>query len=296
MAISRITQNMMSTRAMTSIQGSLGKLAKTQEQLSTGRVLNRPSDSPTDTTSAMRIRSSVVDQRQFARNGEDGIGWLGTIDATLQTMVSQVGRAKDLALQGANAGMSSQASRDALATEIDQLRESLIASSNMTYLERPVFGGATSGGVAYDTNGQYVGTPAVVNRTIADGVKIQVNVDGPDAFGPAGANVFDDLATLANDLRAGNQAGISAGIDRMKNAQDRMITTLADVGTKYARVENAVQAAHDVELSLTNQLSEIENVDLVRATVDLQMQEVAYQAALGATARLVQPSLLDFLR
>lgn len=296
MAITRVTQNMMSTRALTSIQGSLTKLSKTQEQLSTGRVLNRPSDSPTDTTSAMRIRSSQADQKQYARNGQDGLGWLGTIDSTLQSMLSQVSRAKDLALQGANGATSSQEVRDALAAEIDQIREGLIANSNTRYLDRPVFGGSTAGGVAYDSNGQYVGVDATVNRTVADGVKVKVNVNGPDAFGPAGANLFDQLATLAADLRAGNQAGIEAGIDTMKTAAGRIVSTLSDVGTKYARIEQAVQGAGDADLRLTNQLSEIENVDLVRATVDLQMQEVAYQAALGATARLVQPSLLDFLR
>ena len=296
MAITRVTQSMMSTRALTSMQGSLTALARTQEQLSTGRVLNRPSDNPTDTTSAMRIRSAMADQQQYARNGQDGQGWLGTIDATLQSMVSQVTRARDLALQGANAATSGQTARDAMAAEVDQIREGLIAGANTQYLDRPVFGGATTGAVAYDSNGQYVGVPSTVNRTVADGVRVQVNVNGEDAFGPAGANVFDQLAQLSADLRAGNQAGIESAITNMKSSADRILSSLADVGTRAARIDSAVQGAGDTKIQLGNQLSELENTDIAKATVDLQMQQVAYQASLAATARLVQPSLLEFLR
>ena len=296
MSITRVTQNMMSTRSLSSLQGSLTALARSQEQLSTGRVLNRPSDNPTDTTSAMRIRSALADQQQYARNGQDGQGWLGTIDATLQSMVSQVTRARDLALQGANAATSGQTARDAMAAEIDQIREGMISGSNTQFLDRPVFGGATAGAIAYDSNGQYVGQPATVNRTVADGVRVQVNVNGEDVFGPAGANVFDQLAQLSADLRAGNQAGIEAGIGNMKGAADRVLSSLADVGTRAARIESAVQGSGDTKIRLSNQLSELENTDIAKATVDLQMQQVAYQASLAATARLVQPSLLEFLR
>jgi flagellar hook-associated protein 3 FlgL len=75
-----------------------------------------------------------------------------------------------------------------------------------------------------------------------------------------------------------------------------MTSALADVGTRTNRLDRAAQSAKDAVLELTSSLSEIENVDLARATMDLKMQEVAYQAALASTARLVQPSLADFLR
>jgi flagellar hook-associated protein 3 FlgL len=77
---------------------------------------------------------------------------------------------------------------------------------------------------------------------------------------------------------------------------DTITSTLSDVGTRFNRLEAAAQAAADAELSLTTSLTEIENTDLPKATVELQMQEVAYQAALASTARVLQPSLLEFLR
>lgn len=296
MTITRVTQNMMMDRSYAALQISQGRLAKTQEQLSTGRVLNRPSDSPTDTTSAMRMRSSIAEQHQFQRNAEDGLGWLGTIDSTLTSVIGQVSRAKNLGIQAVNAVSMNPAARDALATEIDQLREQLISEANTTYLGRPVFGGVVPGTTAYDASGSFVGVAGTVQRAVAPGTKVQVNVNGPDAFGPAGASVMDNLADLSNAIRSGDVAGIQTQLANLDVAHTRVTSTLADVGTKYNRLDRAVQGAQDNVLSLTGSLSEIENVDLAKATLDLGMYEVAYKAGLSATARLVQPSLADFLR
>ena len=297
MTIQRVTQTMLSQRSLDGLQLSLGRLARTQEQLSTGRVLNRPSDSPTDTTAAMRLRSSLADAKQYARNAEDGRGWLGQIDTTLQSMVNETRRARELVLQGANTGSTSDAAREALAIEVEQLRESLIAQANTKYLERPVFGGVTAGSTAYDANGVYVGTTnGEVTRTVAEGVTIRVDFDAQEAFGPNGANLFDDLEEAAQVLRTGTPAQIAASVDMLAKGMERLTGALAEVGGRTNRLESTLQRAKDAELSLTSSLSEIENVDLPKAMVDLQLQEVAYQSALAATARVMQPSLLDFLR
>lgn len=297
MSVTRVTQTMMSQRSLQGMQLSLSNLARTQEQLSSGRVLNRPSDSPTDTTAAMRLRSSLADARQYVRSAEDGKGWLNQADTTLQSMLNETRRARDLVLQGANGGAMSASAREALAIEVDQLRESLISQANTTYLERPVFGGVTGGDVAYDPDGRYVGTTAgQVTRTVADGVTIRVDLDAAATFGPHGANLFDDLAAAADALRTGDRAAINASLDKLALGTDRLTGGLAEVGGRTQRLEAALQRAKDSELGLTTSLTEIENVDLPKAMVELQLQEVAYQAALGATARVLQPSLLDFLR
>lgn len=297
MAVTRVTQRMMSDSSLTSLQVGLGRLAKVQEQLTTGKILNRPSDSPTDSTAAMRMRSSIADQKQYARNGEDGLGWLGQIDTALVSGAAQVRRARELALQGANSGFGSQASREALAVEVEQIREGLIGVANTTYLGRPVFGGITAGEQAYDpATGAYVGAPGRVERRVADGVSVRVDVNGPEVFGPDGNNLFDQLDRLATALRAGDTAGVGAGLDDLAAGLDRLAEVLSDVGTRYGRIERAVQVAGDSELALNNSLAEVQYTDIPEATMELQLQEVAYQAALAASSRVLQPSLLEFLR
>lgn len=294
----RVTQSMLSSRSLAGVQIGLARLAATQEHLTTGRVLNRPSDSPTDSTIAMRLREQMADQKQYARNAQDGLAWLGTIDSTLSSMTTDVRRARDLALQGANTGAMSATAREALATEIDQIRDGLIAAGNATYLDRPLFGGVTASAQAFDPDtGQFNGsTTGTVTRSIAAGVEIQVDVRGTDVVGPNGDSLYDHLSALSTALRSGDEAGVGTAIDNLAGRLETISNVQADVGTRYLRVEGAVDAGADALLTLTTQLSEIENADLPSTIVDLQLQEVAYQAALAATSRVMQPSLVDFLR
>lgn len=296
MAITRITQNMMVGRSNLSLQTALSALAKSQEQLSTGRRLNRPSDSPADTTSAMRLRSKIADQGQYTRNIGNGIGWLSSIDTALQSALGDLNRSTDLTLQALNAPNQSAQARNAIANEIEQLRAGMIATANTSYLGRPVFGGITAGAQAYDATGAYVGTPGDHTRTVAAGVKVAVNVNGPDAFGAPGADVFTDLQELADAIRLGDTATVQTKLGDLKAAHQRVTTTLADVGVRYARLEKADQTIMDTTLQMQTALSDLENVDIAEVTINLKMQELAYQTSLAATARLVQPSLSDFLR
>ena len=298
---SRYTQRLMVDRSLASLQAGLGRLARTQEQLHTGRIINRPSDSPTGTNAAMRLRSETATQTQYARNAEDGLGWLGQIDNTITSMLDGVNKVRDLTLQGASTGTNNQASREALATEVEQIRSALLGQANTRYLGRPVFGGVTAGRNAYDTTtggfvGERVAGPGTtVLRTVAEGVQVRVDVTGPEVFGSGTEDVFAVLDDVAGHLRT-DPTALGADLDRLDTALQRMRTAVADVGTRYGRVEQAAQTAKDVTLDLQASLSDVENVDLAKATVDLQLQEVAYQAALATTGRVLQPTLLDFLR
>jgi flagellar hook-associated protein 3 FlgL len=297
MAITRVTQNMMTRHSVDSLQAGLGRMARLQEQLSTGRVLNRPSDSPTDTTSAMRLRDTLAATRQYQRNAQDGLAWLGTIDATLVSVTDHAREARDLALQGANGGAMSPAAREALANTVDQLRTNMLAAANTTHLGRPVFGGITAGSAAYNPDGTLApGVTGSVERTVADGVKVRVDGDPTAVFGPVGDSVFDHLTALSTALRGGDAGAIRTQIDTLNADIEQVTTARAEAGTRYKQIDTAIQTAFDTELRLKSSLSQVENADLPEVIVDLKMQETAYQAALAATARVMQPSLLDFLR
>ncbi|MFJ9315090.1 flagellar hook-associated protein FlgL [Pimelobacter simplex] len=296
MSIGRVTQRMLTEGSLGHLQQGLGRLARLQEQLSTGKVINRPSDNPTGTTAAMRMRGSMADQTQYSRNAQDGLGWLTQIDSALDSVTTTVRRARDLALQGANASASGQVARDAIATEVEGLRNELLSRANTTYLDSPVFGGVTAGRTAYDASGNYVGTVGDVNRRIAEGVVVKVDLDGPVVFGDGATSVFAELDALATALRAGDKAGISNAITTLNTRMETVTAARTAAGTRYQRLEQADQAAGDAKISLEKQLSTVENADLAETTVALKLQEVAYQAALGATSRVLQPSLLDFLR
>lgn len=293
----RITQSMLTSSTLRNLQAGLSRYASIQERLATGKNVVRASDDPTGATSAMRTRVAISDADHYVRNAQNGLGWLTTADSTLSSMGDAVRRARELALQGASTGSSSQTARNSIATEVDQIRADLITQANTTYLGRPIFGGTTSGTTAFDpTTGAYVGDTGSVARTVADGVRIRVDVPGQDVVGPTGNAVFDDLTALATALRTGDQAGMQAAISSLGGRQTAITTAQATVGASYNRVETAVLKGQDALISLKKNLSEVEDADLPATIVDLQTQQVAYQAALAATSKVMQPSLVDFLR
>jgi flagellar hook-associated protein 3 FlgL len=296
MSTLRVTQSMLVGRSVASMQQGLVRLSAAQEQLSTGKRINRPSDSPTDTSSAMRLRASMKATEQYSRNAEDGLGRLGLVDTTLTSVYDGVSQARVLAAQGINGASGSATSREALAAEVDQIRADLLGQANTKYLSRPVFGGVTSGGQAYDANGDFVGVAGALTRRVGDDVRVRVDVDGQSVFGDGAASVFAELDALSASLRAGDSAGLRTSLDALDQRITTVSTAQATIGASYQRIEKAQTALMDRQLYLKTTLSDVEDVDLAKATVELNLQQVAYQAALGATAKVIQPSLLDFLR
>ena len=291
----RITQRLLVSRSMSSLQLGLNRLSSSQEKLSTGRNINRPSDSPTGTNDAMRLRADLTANAQYTRNAQDGQSWLDEADSTLTSMLDQVRRARDLVVQAASTGSGGPDARAAIATELTQIRQSLLDDANTQHLGRPLFGGTTSGSKAYDTSGTYLGDTNAVTRTVGEGVTVAVNVTGPAAFSSSTNDLFTVLSDVIDQIRT-DPAAASGSLSRIDDVQGAMRTAHAEIGTRMNRVEAATSSLSAAALSGSKSLSDVENVDVAAAIVDLQMQEVAYQSALGATSRVLQPTLLDFLR
>ena len=244
----------------------------------------------------MRYRSEMATVNQYTRNANDGIAWLGAADGALQGTTTQLQQVRDLALQGVSAGAAgSPEARESLATEIDNIRKSVIAIANTRYLDRPIFGGTTTGVNAFDETGTYVGDDGAVMRTVGDDNRVQVNTSGPSAFGTGTDQVFAILADIADHLR-NDPAALSDDLLRVDTAQATLQKAMAGVGARFNQVSAAQEAATNRVQDLTGQLSDVEDIDLAKTITDMQLQQSAYQVALAAAAKVVQPSLVDFLR
>ena len=292
----RVTEGSIHTRVLANLQRNIAKGEKIQEQLSSGKQINRPSDSPTGTVSSLQLRGEARASQQYARNADDGLGWLGTLDNTLSNVSARVISARDLVVRGLNQGAIDPASNEAIASEIDQLRETMIGYANTKYLDRPVFGGSTTGPVAYGADGDFLGDSGQTTRTVGAGSKVRVDTNGPEAFGDGDTQLFKVLADVAASIRAGDTDATAANLEKLDAAHDLVKTTLSDVGARYNRLEQMKQSAQDRLLTVTSQLSDIEDVDLPKTIMEMQLQQTSYQAALAASAKVIQPSLIDFLR
>ena len=298
MAISggRVTEGSIHTRVLANLQRNIAKGEKIQEQLSSGKQINRPSDSPTGTVSSLQLRGEARASQQYARNADDGLGWLGTLDNTLSNVSARTIAARDLVVRGLNQGASDPSANAAIASELDQIREQMVSYGNTKYMDRPVFGGSTAGEVAYAPDGSYVGDAGTTSRTVGAGSKVRVDASGPEAFGDGDAQLVKVLKDVADSIRAGDTTATAEGLEKLDTAHNLLKTTLSDVGARYNRLEQMKQSAQDRLLTVTSQLSDIEDVDLPKTIKEMQLQQTSYQAALAASAKVIQPSLIDFLR
>lgn len=289
----RVTPSMTSRSAMANLQRNIEKLSKLQSQISSMKVLQKPSDSPVGMVSSMQYRADMARNDQISRNINDGLSWLNLADDTLGSVFTQLQRVRDLSIQGANATSDNNA-RAALASEIEGIRNTIIGLANTKHLDRSIFAGNATG-VAYDANGNYMGSSGAIERSIAPGVRVQVNVNGDEVFGTPGNDVFSVLSTLANDLRS-NPSNLSADVaaldGRIRGIQDG----LAQIGARSQRLETMKDRNGTDGITLKQSLSQVEDADLAQVSLELQMQQVAYQAALSTTAKVIQPSLVDFLK
>jgi flagellar hook-associated protein 3 FlgL len=296
----RITQRAV---ALTSLQGlnrNLDAVGKLQQQLTSGRLISAPSDSPTGTNRAMQTRGDQAAVAQQSRNLTDAQNWLEQTDSALQTMLSTTRRVRDLTVQGLNTGATSEVSRQALATEVKSLREGLLSLANLQIQGRPLFGGVTSEGKAYHPDtGAWLGKEGTpVMRRVSDTEKIRVDLTGLEAFGDEpGADLFAVVGKIAADIAGPNAAAALnvhlADLDKLMN---KMQGAVADVGTRASRVEKLQLINFDRGLALESQLTQTEKIDLPNTIMRLEMQKVGYEAALAATAKAIQPTLMDYLR
>jgi flagellar hook-associated protein 3 FlgL len=297
MAISgRVTEGSIHTRVLANLQRNMAKGAQIQDQLSSGKQINRPSDSPTGTVTSMQLRSEARSNERYARNADDGLGWLSTVEASLSSTSALVNRARDLTLQALNGTTSGTQAGEALAVEIDQIRESVIAQANTNYLDRPVFGGTTAGTTAYGPDGGYLGDGGQTKRTVGAGSTVRVDTTGPEAFGSGDTQLFTVLKSLSDSIRSGDNTKLTAGLNNLDKASVLVRTAVSEVGSRYNRINQMKSSAEDRALSVASQLSDIEDIDLPKMIMEMQLQQTSYQAALAASAKVIQPSLIDFLR
>jgi len=294
--IPRVTQQTVQRQTLANLQGNLSAMAALQAQMSSGKKISTPSDDPAGASDLLRLRGEQRAIAQQTRNATDGGSWLTTVDTALSSTLDQLRRARDLTVQGGN-GALGQVSRDALATEIDGVRDGLVQQANATYLGRTVFAGTSDAGVAFDpTTYAFTGSPTAnpVERRVGPTATVRVDSDGAAVFGDGPNSVFALLDQVSATLRAGGNP--TSYLDALDARMESMLTEVASVGARQDQVLSATSNLQSKDLDVKSQLSGVEDIDLAKTIMELQMQELAYNGALGAASKVIQHSLQDFLR
>ncbi|WP_241961128.1 flagellar hook-associated protein 3 [Homoserinimonas hongtaonis] len=299
--ITRTTSTLLMRTAQQNLQNSMATLGAVREKATNLQRIGRPSDDPIGTANSLLVRAEQASTDQYKRNISDGLGWLSTVDSTLSNVTGLLNRVRDLTVQGANDGAMSPTAKEAIAVELESLREDLLVQANSTYLGRTIFAGSSNAGAAFVADPAspdglaFSGAPgSSVERRIDGHSLVRVDSDGTTVFGQGAASVFALVDSIVADLRGGTNVGVKlVDIDaRLEVIKGEWAT----VGTRHSQVMKAEETTMSKAIALESQRSEIEDLDLGRAILDLQAQEVSYQSALAVSARVLQPTLMDFLR
>lgn len=135
-----------------------------------------------------------------------------------------------------------------------------------------------------------------VNSNVGDRVKI--NVTGEEALGEVGAtdNILDVLAHLKYALEQHDSVEVASTLPALNDALDNLTSQMSRAGVRLVRNEFTYNILESIEISSTERLSRVEDLDLADAITSLQIKQTAYQALLATTSMVTQISLVDYIR
>jgi flagellar hook-associated protein 3 FlgL len=292
--VSRVTNQTLMTSAQRNLQASMTRLASLQSQASSQKAITKPSDDPSGTGDSLRVRAQQRATEQYSRNVDSGNGWLTMGDSALSATEGILNRVRDLTVQGANEATLTPATREAIASELEGLKSELLGQANTKYQGRSVFAGNSDAGTAFTTDYSYNGAAgSAVQRRIGADSTVRVDADGAAIYGTGGDSAFALIDKVAADLRAGTS--VNTHLDAIDDRIQTVIAGHAELGTRHAQILKAEESLMTLSGTLEAQRAGVEDVDLSKVLLDLKLQEVSYQTALSVTARVLQPTLMDFL-
>ncbi|MFB1049913.1 flagellar hook-associated protein FlgL [Paraliobacillus sp. JSM ZJ581] len=307
----RVTQSMLTNNMMRNLSNSYSNLDKYMDQLSTGKKINRPSQDPVVAMKGINYRSQVSDIEQFQRNMGEVNNWLDNSDDSLAEANKVLQRMRELAVQGSN-GTYEEGQRANIAEEIDELKAHLVEIANTKVNDKYIFNGTKTTGTDDGTGTGNMNPPVTVNKDgnvtvsdlppestevfieVATGTKLQVNSNPNHVFTK---DLFKDIEAFSEALRTGEpEEVLDDYIGLIDTHAENVVNERADIGARMNRVELIEDRLSNQEISAKSMMSKNEDADIEKVILNLTTQESIHRAALSAGSRVIQPTLLDFLR
>jgi flagellar hook-associated protein 3 FlgL len=304
--IGRITTQMTSANLLANINQSLDRISTTQQELSTGKRINHPSDDPYGTSLSLQLNNELGGLNDYNNNVSDGTAWAQAGTAALSDITNAVQRIRELVVQAAN-GTRTQSDMSADASEVNQLIDQIKQDANTQYNGQYIFSGAATSTAPYQagSNDAYAGDNGQVTRVIGPNTSIAVNANLAGVLGtgqttagqPAGdGQLLNTLRNIADDMQSGNSSALSAtDLSQLDTNLNSLTGLSANLGAVTDRLQMAASRIQSLQASDTQVLSNTQDADMAQTEIDFSTEQAALTAALQAGAHIVQQSLMDFL-
>lgn len=268
-----------------------------REQISSGRRISKASDDPgaAERSSKLRAGSGAIDQ--YARAGQDAIAFMNAQDRTIQSVLDRVGRVEELTIAMATDTLTQEA-REVAAIEVEEIRTEVIAMMNTQHAGKSLFGGFQDVAVTDGPAGaSFTGDTGQIIRRIAKDQTLQVNLETNELLGfDVGRNLFAVLNDIVLDARSQNIGSLGdLRLIEMEALRQSLNNGLGVVGTRTRRVEQTLGDLDTEQVALKSTVANLEDADIVEASIKVSEATLAYEAALAASAQINRVSLLNYL-
>lgn len=285
-------------------------MSKYQDQLNSGKVINRPSDDPVVAVKGMGYRVDLDKNEQYQRNMRQAHTWLDSTDEALDQVGTVMHRVKELIVQAAN-DTNTNEDRQKIQQEISQIKEHIQDLGNTKVGENYIFSGTHTNSPLFKEDGTIQNDPALtglgepIKINVFDGIQMQINTSGLELFGEINTfmneldNLFKSGATgeeIGNALGFDNAAGGDPTILGLDSITEKVLVKRAEVGAKQNRVELMESRLKIQEVNVTKQMSLNEDTDYAKTITEMVTAESIHQASLSVGAKIIQQTLVDFIR
>lgn len=312
----RITTNYQFSQTMLYMQSNLNSLTQIQERIASGKNLQRSSDNPIDFSRLMNVSTSINQDARYIRNIQTAKAEVEMTDTAITQMTELINRAKEITLQAAS-DTANATNREAIATEISSIMDQLVQIGNTQVNGKFIFGGLETNTAPFNRTGNttvtYSGTGTASNPNterrveISQKTTVPINVSGLTLFGQVapngapppnttGSGILQSLGELMTNLQANDAEAIRARLSELDTHLETALGEQARMGVTLNQMDLTLNRLEERNLTFSEEYAGIQSVDLAKAISALNFQETAYQASIGVAGRVLQTSLLNFLR
>ena len=298
----RVSNKMIFDTAQQNLFNLTEELNRANEVVAAQKKILRLSDDPIGLTQVLSMKSSLSNIRQMERNISLGKNWL-TASESAQTQIQNIiSDTKALCVQMASGNVGSS-ERFSSAEIVENNLKEIVALANTEVNDRYIFAGSNTDVEAFTIDGNndvtYNGDNHPFTIKVGKDSSVEIGSDGESVFQPSGAGAPDDLFAvmkgLVESLRGNDVSGIQTAMTNLDTCFDDISGRIADVGSKMTRMETKETVLSELDISIRERVSLIEEPEITEAILELKAKEVAYQAALAATSKVLQLSIVNYM-
>ncbi|HEX16212.1 MAG TPA: flagellar hook-associated protein 3 [Deltaproteobacteria bacterium] len=290
----RVSDQMMVSTALYNLRRNSRDLFRLQVMAASGRKILTPADDPLGAIKVMGFHSQLARFEQYGRNIEHGLSWLSYTESVLSDLEGVISRAREIAVSQSSDTADAESRREC-APIVRELREQVLQLANAKFGDRYIFAGLKNDSAPYTQDGAFQGDTRAFEIAVGHGIRVAINLVGPEVFSFDGTDLFQELEGLAQALEENDPEAIASKLDTLDQALEVVIRARAELGARVERLESYKGILEQTSLRLTERLSEIADADIAEVLTELATREVVYQASLLATRRLLETNLASLL-